>query len=69
MRIWIDHSMSRDGRYGRPCGCCSLCGRTLVRGEAGWYLNGQNICADCFLAFARAELAPYETVFGMEAEA
>ena len=41
----------------------------LLRGERGWYLNGQSVCADCFPAFARAELAPCETVFGMEGEA
>ena len=52
--------------YGRPCGRCSLCGCELLRGERGWYLNGQSVCADCFPAFARAELAPCETVFGME---
>ena len=55
--------------YGRPCGRCSLCGCELLRGERGWYLNGQSVCADCFPAFARAELAPCETVFGMEGEA
>ena len=55
--------------YGRPCGRCSLCGCELLRGECGWYLNGQSVCADCFPAFARAELAPCETVFGMEGEA
>ena len=55
--------------YGRPCGRCSLCGCELLRGEHGWYLNGQSVCADCFPAFARAELAPCETVFGMEGEA
>ena len=55
--------------YGRPCGRCALCGCELLRGEHGWYLNGQSVCADCFPAFARAELAPCETVFGMEGEA
>ena len=53
-------------RRGRPCGRCSLCGGTLLCGEQGWYLNGQSVCADCFPALARAELAPYEITFGTE---
>lgn len=60
------NAFARRQRYGRPCGCCSLCTRELLRGETGWRLNGLNVCADCFPALARAELAPYEIVFGME---
>ena len=58
----------KRGPYGRPCGRCSLCGRTLLRGEQGWYLNGRSACADCFPAFAHAELADCEIVFGTEEE-
>lgn len=68
MRFKLDTAAARRARFGRPCGCCSLCARTLLRGERGWYLNGQCVCADCFPAFARAELACCETVFGMEEE-
>lgn len=51
---------------GRVCARCSLCGGELLRGERGWYLNGQSVCEDCFPAFARAELADCEITFGME---
>ena len=47
----------------------STVSRTLLRGEQGWYLNGRSACADCFPAFARAELADCEIVFGTEGEA
>ena len=58
----------RRPAYGKPCGRCSLCGGELLRGEHGWYLNGQSVCADCFPAFARAELSPCEIIFGTEEE-
>ena len=66
MHFRIDSPAGRRRPYGRPCGRCSLCGRELLRGERGWYLNGQSVCADCFPALARAELLPYEITFGTE---
>ena len=57
---------SKGRAYGRPCGLCSLCARELLRGEMGWYLNGMRVCAECFPAFARVELAGCEVTFGME---
>lgn len=68
MRFKLDTTPARRARYGHPCAQCSLCARTLLRGERGWYLNGLSVCADCFPTFARIELAPCEITFGTEEE-
>lgn len=57
---------ARRGGWRQVCACCALCGCELLRGERGWYLNGQYVCEDCFPAFARAELADCEITFGTE---
>ena len=45
---------------------CSLCAQEIFPGERAWCRNGQTVCADCFVPFAREELRPFEYIFGEE---
>ena len=45
---------------------CTLCGREITTGEEYWACNGNRICANCLLEFARQELAPCHETRGKE---
>ena len=45
---------------------CTLCGQEIGWGEDYWYYNGSCVCQECFLDFARAELASYRYTRGEE---
>lgn len=54
-------------RPGRTALRCTLCGRTILRGEEYWACNGRLACGECFLDLARGELAPCREICGREA--
>lgn len=45
---------------------CTLCGREIPTGWEYWYCNGNCVCPDCLLDFARSELAPFRRTHGGE---
>lgn len=45
---------------------CTLCGQEIPLGEEYWACNGNRVCADCFIEFARQELASCRETRGKE---
>jgi formylmethanofuran dehydrogenase subunit E len=45
---------------------CGECGGAICPGESYWQVNGEIVCAECFLDFARAELEPFRRIRGEE---
>lgn len=56
----------QDPQAAQPIVCCTLCGRGLYQGEEYWHINGQQICGDCLLPFARADYAAHHCICGKE---
>lgn len=60
--------MSNLPRSNRPPLYCGCCGAELRSGDGYWYLNGCIACEECFVPFAKEELAAFRLVRGKEDE-
>ena len=46
-------------RFDGVCACCDQCGGEFYCGEEYYRINGENVCEDCFVDYARVLLRPF----------
>ena len=46
-------------RFEGVCACCDQCGGEIYCGEGYYRINGENVCEDCFVDYARSLLRPF----------